>query len=128
VCRSCGDLSPQHGAVARKRGGGGQLDALLSTLENNAVSIDENSSAIELQIAQVEDRLAKCRIASPLTGTGLAQYAEAGGSGAGDLAAGGGSAFSPAIALWKNRFSPSRTTFSATAYGVPSVAIRESVP
>ena len=41
---------------------GGQLDALLSTLENNAVSIDENSSAIELQIAQVEDRLAKCRI------------------------------------------------------------------
>ena len=48
---------------------GGQLDALLSTLENNAVSIDENSSAIELQIAQVEDRLAKCRIASPVTGT-----------------------------------------------------------
>ena len=27
---------------------GGQLDALLSTLENNAVSIDENSSAIEV--------------------------------------------------------------------------------
>lgn len=57
---------------------GGQLDALLSTLENNAVSIDENSSAIELQIAQVEDRLAKCRIASPVTGTVLAKYAEAG--------------------------------------------------
>ena len=52
---------------------GGQLDALLSTLENNAVSIDENSSAIELQIAQVEDRLAKCRIASPVTGTVLAR-------------------------------------------------------
>ena len=44
---------------------GGQLDALLS-------------SAIELQIAQVEDRLAKCRIASPVTGTVLAKYAEAG--------------------------------------------------
>ena len=43
---------------------GGQLDALLSTLENNAVSI--------------EDRLAKCRIASPVTGTVLAKYAEAG--------------------------------------------------
>ena len=57
---------------------GGQLDALLSTLENNAVSIDENSSAIELQIAQVEDRLAKCRIVSPVTGTVLAKYAEAG--------------------------------------------------
>ena len=53
---------------------GGQLDALLSTLENNAVSIDENSSAIELQIAQVEDRLAKCRIVSPVTGTVLAKY------------------------------------------------------
>ena len=57
---------------------GGQLDALLSTLENNAVSIDENSSALELQIAQVEDRLAKCRIVSPVTGTVLAKYAEAG--------------------------------------------------
>ena len=70
---------------------GGQLDALLSTLENNAVSIDENSSAIELQIAQVEDRLAKCRIVAPVTGTPstgaafeqvtgtvLAKYAEAG--------------------------------------------------
>lgn len=34
----------------------------------------------------------------------------------------------PSGALWKNSFSPSRTTFSATAYGVPSVAIRESVP
>ena len=56
----------------------GQLDALLSTLENNALSIDENSSAIELQIAQIEDRLAKCRIASPIGGTVLAKYAEAG--------------------------------------------------
>lgn len=56
----------------------GQLDALLSTLENNTLSIDENSSAIELQIAQIEDRLAKCRIASPIGGTVLAKYAEAG--------------------------------------------------
>lgn len=57
---------------------GGQLDALLSTLKNNAASIDENSSAIELQIAQIEDRLAKCRIVSPIAGTVLAKYAEAG--------------------------------------------------
>ncbi len=55
-----------------------QLDAQLSTLGNNAASIDENSSAIELQIAQVEDRLAKCRLASPILGTVLAKYAEAG--------------------------------------------------
>lgn len=55
-----------------------QLDATLSTLRKNAASIDENSSAIELQIAQIEDRLSKCRIASPVTGTVLAKYAEAG--------------------------------------------------
>ncbi len=57
---------------------GGQLDALLSTLRNNTVSIDENSSAIELQIAQIEDQLRKCRIVSPIAGTVLAKYAEAG--------------------------------------------------
>lgn len=56
----------------------GQLDAQLSTLRNNTASIDENSSAIELQIAQIEDQLAKCRILSPVTGTVLVKYAEAG--------------------------------------------------
>lgn len=56
----------------------GQLDALLSTLHNNLASIDENSSAIELQIAQIEDRMSKCRIVSPVGGTVLAKYAEAG--------------------------------------------------
>ena len=56
----------------------GQLEATLSTLRNNTASIDENSSSIELQIAQVEDRLAKCRIVSPITGTVLAKYAETG--------------------------------------------------
>ena len=43
----------------------GQLDALLSTLHNNLASIDENSSAIELQIAQIEDscrNAALCRL------------------------------------------------------------------
>ena len=55
-----------------------ELDASLSTLRNNTASIDENSSAIELQIAQKEDQLAKCRILSPVTGTVLAKYAEAG--------------------------------------------------
>lgn len=56
----------------------GQLAAQLSTLNNNAAAIDENASAIELQIAQIDDRLAKCRIASPITGTVLAKYAETG--------------------------------------------------
>ena len=56
----------------------GELDALLSTLRNNAAAIDENASALNLQIAQIEDRLAKCRIAAPVSGTVLAKYAEAG--------------------------------------------------
>lgn len=55
-----------------------ELEAQLSTLHNSAISIDENSSSIELQIAQIEDRLAKCRIYSPITGTVLAKYSEAG--------------------------------------------------
>ena len=49
----------------------GQLDALLSTLKKNA-------SAIDLQIAQVEDRLSKCRIVSPIDGSVLVKYSEAG--------------------------------------------------
>ena len=57
---------------------GSQLDATLSTLRNNAASIDENSSSIEVQIAQVEDQLGKCRIVSPISGTVLAKYGEAG--------------------------------------------------
>ncbi len=56
----------------------GELDATLSTLRNNTESIDENASSITLQIAQIEDRLNKCRISSPITGTVLAKYAEAG--------------------------------------------------
>lgn len=55
-----------------------QLEALLSSLGNSTAAIDENSSAVELQIAQVDDMLAKCRIVSPVTGTVLAKYAEAG--------------------------------------------------
>lgn len=56
----------------------GQLEAQLSTLRNNAASIDENSSSIDLQIARIEDQLVKCRIASPVAGTVLAKYSEAG--------------------------------------------------
>ena len=55
-----------------------QLDDIDAQLKVLGGQFDENSSAIELQIAQVEDRLAKCRIASPVTGTVLAKYAEAG--------------------------------------------------
>lgn len=56
----------------------GQLDAQVSTLRNNISSIDDNSSAIELQIAQVNDRLAKCHIVSPVAGTIIAKYVDQG--------------------------------------------------
>lgn len=55
-----------------------QLAALQSSLQKNVSSMDAQSSAIEIQIAQVEDQLSKCTIASPVTGTILAKYAEAG--------------------------------------------------
>jgi HlyD family secretion protein len=55
-----------------------QLTAQLSTLNNNVSSLDAQSSALEIQIAQIEDRLSKCIIQAPITGTILAKYAEAG--------------------------------------------------
>ena len=51
-----------------------QLDATLYSLRSNASAVDANSSAIDLQIAQVQDMLDKCRISSPVRGTILAQY------------------------------------------------------
>jgi HlyD family secretion protein len=55
-----------------------QLAALLSSLQNNVSGVDAQSSAIEIQIAQTEDKLSKCVISSPVTGVVLAKYAEAG--------------------------------------------------
>ncbi len=55
-----------------------QLDATLSSLSSNAASIDDNAAAIELQILQLDDRIAKCRITSPIDGTVLVKYMEAG--------------------------------------------------
>jgi HlyD family secretion protein len=55
-----------------------QLVALQSSLQKNALSIDAQSAAIEIQIAQAEDQLSKCAITSPITGTILAKYMEAG--------------------------------------------------
>jgi HlyD family secretion protein len=56
----------------------GQLEAALSTLSKNAASLDNSSSALEAQIAALDDRIAKCSIASPINGTVLVKYAEAG--------------------------------------------------
>lgn len=55
-----------------------QLVAQNSTLRNSDQSLTWQSSSVGIQVAQIEDQLNKCHIASPLTGTVLAKYAEAG--------------------------------------------------
>ena len=55
-----------------------QLDAMQSSLQNSASSIDAQSSAMEIQVAQIDDKLSKCIITSPVSGTILAKYTEAG--------------------------------------------------
>lgn len=55
-----------------------QLAATLSSLDKNTSSINSNVSALEAQIEILDDRLAKCRIASPINGVVLVKYMEAG--------------------------------------------------
>ncbi len=55
-----------------------QLTAQISTLENNNTGVNGESSALEIQIAQLEDQLQKCHISSPIKGTVLAKYTEKG--------------------------------------------------
>ena len=54
------------------------LEAQISTLQRGNASVTEESSAYEIQVAQLEDQLNKCRISSPINGTVLAKYAETG--------------------------------------------------
>lgn len=55
-----------------------QFVAQNSTLSNSHQSLTWQSSSVGIQVAQVEDQLKKCHITSPITGTVLAKYAEAG--------------------------------------------------
>ncbi|MCH4896000.1 HlyD family efflux transporter periplasmic adaptor subunit [Marinilabiliaceae bacterium JC040] len=55
-----------------------KIKALKSTLNNNVNSISAQSSAIEIQIAQIEDQLSKCYIKSPTNGSILAKYSQEG--------------------------------------------------
>ena len=55
-----------------------QLDATLSTLDKNTTTINNNLLALEAQIAALDDRISKCRIVSPFSGTVLVKYAQAG--------------------------------------------------
>ena len=55
-----------------------QLSATLSSLDKSTVTIDGNAAVVEAQIAALDDRIARCHIASPIAGIVLAKYAEAG--------------------------------------------------
>lgn len=55
-----------------------QLAAQMSSLTQTDQGIGGEMEAMQLQIAQLEDQLRKCRISSPVRATLLAKYAEAG--------------------------------------------------
>lgn len=55
-----------------------QLEAQISSLENNTASLTAQGKSIAVQIAQAEDNLRKCHIITPIDGTILAKYAEPG--------------------------------------------------
>ncbi|WP_071146478.1 HlyD family secretion protein [Bacteroides ihuae] len=60
-------------AVLRK-----QLSAQTSSLQNSLQSLTEQGSSVGIQVAQIIDQLEKCHIMSPIQGTVLAKYTEAG--------------------------------------------------
>lgn len=55
-----------------------QLAAQKESLQNANNGVSGQSAAIEAQILQLEDRIRKCVITSPVSGTVLAKYSEAG--------------------------------------------------
>lgn len=55
-----------------------QLDAQMSQLNNTTGSLNRQMDAAEIERWQVVDQLRKCRITSPIGGTVLEKYAEAG--------------------------------------------------
>ena len=55
-----------------------QLEAQRSSLETNNRGITEDSSALEIQVAQLDDQIARSSVVSPIAGTVTAKYAEKG--------------------------------------------------
>jgi len=55
-----------------------QLDAQKTTLITTNQGITEDNEGIKLQVAQIEDQLNKCMIATPINGTVLVKYTEKG--------------------------------------------------
>lgn len=54
-----------------------QIEAQESSLGITSRSINEESSPLTIQVAQLQDQLAKCRIVNPVGGTVLTKYTEA---------------------------------------------------
>ena len=55
-----------------------QLAAQKDSLQNSTSNVSGQADALEAQMAQLEDRIRKCVITSPVSGTVLAKYSEAG--------------------------------------------------
>lgn len=55
-----------------------QLEGLLSTLGKNKTSISDNAVALQYRKEQIQEQIMKSRITSPITGTVLQKFAEAG--------------------------------------------------
>lgn len=56
----------------------GQLDAQISTLSKSRSSISDNAAALHYQSAQISEQMLRSMIKSPVSGTVLEKYAEAG--------------------------------------------------
>lgn len=54
-----------------------QIEAQKSTLYNSTKGLNQDAGTLEIQIKQVNDLLAKCKIINPVNGTVLAKYTEA---------------------------------------------------
>jgi HlyD family secretion protein len=55
-----------------------QLEAQKTSLNNANRGVQGEGSSLDFQIAQLDDQIARCEIRSPVAGTVLAKYAEAG--------------------------------------------------
>lgn len=64
------DLNAES-AILRKK-----INAQKSSLSISSEGISKEARAVQVQIAQIEDQLRRCKITNPINGTVLAQYAE----------------------------------------------------
>lgn len=55
-----------------------QLTATLSTLNKNTSTINSNAAALEAQISALDNLISRCSVISPINGTVLVKYAQAG--------------------------------------------------